>query len=330
MLRVLLYEWCCSGGADAVDREPIAAEGRAMLEALARDAVRDGSLAVTVFDGGVAGLDLPRGVRRLQAPAGRGLERLLAESPNHDRVILVAPETDGLLANHLAGVRAAGGRLAGCSERFAALTADKQATVVALAAAGVPVPAGRLLAAGEPIPTEFHRPAVRKARAGVGCDGLRLIRENLRSDLREEDLATEGESRLEAFVPGASVGVSCLCGPLGVRPLPPMLQLYTGGDQPRLVGLERFDQPAAADRGKALAIRAIEACNRATGDPEAAAGWVGVDMILGDREDGRADRVLELNPRLTTSFVGLSAMFDGSLVRAIIDAAEGCLGGRGV
>jgi len=322
MLRVLLYEWCCSGGADAVNREPIAAEGRAMLEALARDAVRDDALAVTVFDGGLAGIDLPRTVRRLQVPPGRGLECLLEESPRHDRVILVAPETDGLLAAHADGVRAVGGRLAGCSGRFIALAADKQATALALAAAGVPVPAGRLLAAGEPIPAAFHRPAVRKARAGVGCDGLRLIRD----DHREDDPA-DGESRLEAFVPGASVGVSCLCGPLGVRPLPPMRQFYSDGDQPRLVGLERFDQPAASARGTALAIRAIEACSRALADPGAAAGWVGVDMILGDRDDGRADRVLEVNPRLTTSFVGLSARSDGSLVRAIIDAAEGREGG---
>ena len=54
-----------------------------------------------------------------------------------------------------------------------------------------------------------------------------------------------------------------------------------------------------------------------------AAGWLGVDMILGDRSDGGDDRVLEVNPRVTTSFVGLSAVTPASLVRAIVAVAEG-------
>ena len=46
-------------------------------------------------------------------------------------------------------------------------------------------------------------------------------------------------------------------------------------------------------------------------------------MILGDREDGCGDRVLEVNPRLTTSFVGLRHLFRLSLMRAILDVASG-------
>jgi hypothetical protein len=41
-------------------------------------------------------------------------------------------------------------------------------------------------------------------------------------------------------------------------------------------------------------------------------------MILGDREDGHADRVLEVNPRLTTAFVGLAARSATSLVAAML------------
>jgi predicted ATP-grasp superfamily ATP-dependent carboligase len=46
-------------------------------------------------------------------------------------------------------------------------------------------------------------------------------------------------------------------------------------------------------------------------------------MILGPRDDGRADRVLEVNPRLTTSFVGLAAAAPRSLVRTMLDLAAG-------
>jgi predicted ATP-grasp superfamily ATP-dependent carboligase len=44
-------------------------------------------------------------------------------------------------------------------------------------------------------------------------------------------------------------------------------------------------------------------------------------MILGDRDDGLDDRVLEVNPRLTTSFVGLGAAGAVGLVRVIVDVA---------
>ncbi|MEY4189658.1 MAG: hypothetical protein RIR17_394, partial [Planctomycetota bacterium] len=32
--------------------------------------------------------------------------------------------------------------------------------------------------------------------------------------------------------------------------------------------------------------------------------WVGVDLILGHNENGEEDYVLEINPRLTTSYLG--------------------------
>ena len=46
-------------------------------------------------------------------------------------------------------------------------------------------------------------------------------------------------------------------------------------------------------------------------------------MILGRRADGRDDRVLEVNPRLTTSFIGHAAATATSLVRRLLDVAEG-------
>jgi hypothetical protein len=65
------------------------------------------------------------------------------------------------------------------------------------------------------------------------------------------------------------------------------------------------------------AIRGLESPSRR------ARGWVGVDMILGDREDGVDDRVLEVNPRMTTSFVGLSTLGTASLLRAMLAVAAG-------
>lgn len=328
-MRVLLYEWCCSGGlaghAEGDGFECIAREGRMMLEALAADAAKDRSLDITVLVNTTRPVDVPPGTHVCEVPAGSEIERLVAAAAAADWTLIVAPETDGVLASRVAAARAAGGMVLAPNAAFIGIASDKQATVDALAAAGVPVPAGRSLAPGEPLPTSFHLPAIRKARASVGCDGMQIIPDG---EVAPASMAT----RLEAFIPGMPVGVSCLCGPDGVELLPPMRQRFTAGARPRYVGSDPLDDEPLAARALTLARRAVEAVMRraapAAGHAPPALGWVGVDMILGLRDDGRSDRVLEVNPRVTTSFVGLASLFSNSLVRAMIDAAAGRAGTR--
>jgi predicted ATP-grasp superfamily ATP-dependent carboligase len=318
VIRVLFYEWCCSGGLAGLpsgsDLEGLFAEGRLMLEALAADAVRDDSLEITVLVDAGRAIALPAGVRVQTVPHHAEIDALLAAATQADWSLLVAPETDGILADRVARVRKAGGRLLAPSAGFVAIAADKQATIDALAAAGVPVPAGRSLAPGNAVPAGFQLPAVRKARAGAGCDGLRIIRGH------GSFSAVTAATRLETFVPGTPVGVSCICGGGDLEILPPLRQRFTAGDLPRSLGSEPFADDSFAARAAHLARRSVIALERAAaGEP--ALGWVGVDMILGDRHDGRDDRVLEVNPRLTTSFVVQSRGAPASLVRSMIDRA---------
>jgi tyramine---L-glutamate ligase len=328
-MRLLIYEWCCSGGLAGPDRgavlpagdevATIAREGRAMMLALVADAARDGGFEVDVLvDASVPlELDFGRGVRRIGVPRGAEVDALVAAAREAEGVILVAPETAGVLASRVEAVRAVGGTVLGPSTAFIQLAADKQATIDALAAAGVPVPAGRSLAAAEAWPAGFRVPAVRKARASTGCDGLVLVRPGDR--LPSPALVA---TRLEAECAGQSVGVSSLIGPRGVVPIATLLQRFSAGSVPGYVGGAPVPDPAARRRAERLALRAVEALLRR--DPHGArAGWVGVDMILGNRDDGLDDRVLEVNPRVTTSFAGLAAVAPASLVRTLVDVARG-------
>ena len=338
-MKVVIYEWCSSGGLHgpdaaciapaavtdgaAGDRSAVVAEGMAMLAALVRDAAKDATLDVTVLVDAMAWPALAgepaawAGAARVEpVPAGQELNAVARAAARADWTVVIAPETAGLLARRVESVRRAGGRPAACSTRFIEIAGDKQATAAALAAAGVPVPAGRSLAPGQPLPEGFHLPAVRKARDGVGCDGLWIARtpdEALRSAPAAE--------RIEAFVPGIPVGVSCLCGPAGIQPLPPVRQRFSPGDRPRYLGGELVVSARWRERAETLAVRAIAALARS--DDACAAGWVGVDMMLGAGDDGGDDRVLEVNPRLTTSFVGLAAVEEQSLVRLLCEAAAG-------
>lgn len=333
LMRLLIYEWCCSGGLAGPDRElvilpgddvtSLAREGRAMFLALVADAVRDDGFDVAALVDESLPLDLPAGAKRVVVSRGREVESLVAAAGLSDAVIVVAPETAGVLAARVESVRAAGGTVLGPSSEVIRLAADKQATIDALAAAGVPVPAGRSLAAGEEWPIGFHRPAVRKARASTGCDGLVVVRPGDRLPCPAL-VAT----RLEAECAGQPVGVSCLIGPKGVMPVATLVQRFSSGPNPGYVGGTPLQDVGEQRRAGRLAVRAVEALQRR--DPAAThAGWVGVDMILGSRSDGLDDRVLEVNPRVTTSFVGLAAAAPVSLVRAIVDAASGREIGRG-
>jgi predicted ATP-grasp superfamily ATP-dependent carboligase len=319
-MKILLYEWCCSGGLATLPPGDglgsLACEGRMMLEALAADAARDPALDVAVLIDEALPIDLPQGIRPLAVRPGEEVAALVAAATDADWTLIVAPETDGLLSARVAAVRAAGGRVLGPDTRFLEIASDKQATIDALAAAGVPVPAGRPLAANEPLPVGFHLPAVRKARAGAGGDGLQIIR----SQASQAAAPIDQASRLEAFVPGMTVGVSCLCGDGSIDVLPPLQQFFTAGDEPRSLTSGPLDDVHAGVRAASLARRAVAAIERAVGRISAR-GWVGVDMVLGPGQDGRDDRVLEINPRVTTSFVMHARAGSISLVRSMLERA---------
>ena len=80
-IRILLYEWCCSGGlagrGPGDDFEGIAREGRMMLEALAADAVRDAEIDVTVLVDDALSLSLPADVHIRPVPRGGEVDALV-------------------------------------------------------------------------------------------------------------------------------------------------------------------------------------------------------------------------------------------------------------
>jgi predicted ATP-grasp superfamily ATP-dependent carboligase len=48
-----------------------------------------------------------------------------------------------------------------------------------------------------------------------------------------------------------------------------------------------------------------------------------VDVVLGDDADGSRDFAIEINPRLTTSYVGLRAAAQTNLASAMLKVAQG-------
>jgi predicted ATP-grasp superfamily ATP-dependent carboligase len=314
-MHIFLYEWSTGGG---LVGEPgalpasLVREGTAMIGALAADLVRIADCDVTVLrDPRILHLALP-GCKFVDVQSrfshDEEFERLAAEA---DAMILVAPEFDDILLTIATLAVQSGGRLLSPSPEFVRTAADKQRTCEALAAAGVPVPQGRVLDTDEPLPDDFDYPAVLKPIDGAGSQDTYVV-----SGAFDAPPAYAWPRRLERFVPGLPASVAVLCGPAGRVPLVPCKQRlsvdgrlrYLGGELPLATGL--------AERAAALAERALCAL-------PASVGYVGVDLVLGRDADGSEDCVIEVNPRLTTSYVGLRIAAQTNLAEAMWHVARG-------
>ncbi len=72
-----------------------------------------------------------------------------------------------------------------------------------------------------------------------------------------------------------------------------------------------------------LAKRAVGLAGQAVAAVEGLAGFVGVDLVLGMPADGSEDWVIEINPRPTTSYIGLRQLASDNLVDAALRIARG-------
>ena len=74
---------------------------------------------------------------------------------------------------------------------------------------------------------------------------------------------------------------------------------------------------------QSLAERAIRIARQAMDTVAGWRGYVGVDLVLGAAADGSQDYVIEINPRLTTSYVGLRVLAESNLAEALLKAGQG-------
>ncbi len=297
-MRAFVYEYFCAGRPGSA---AIRAEGRAMLSAVLEDLGRVPGVEVVT---------LPAVAPDAEERAFRALARAAHWS------LVIAPECDGLLAERCRWVEEEGGRLLGPSSAAVRLTGDKLELSRHLLARGVPTPPTSPWP-GEPPPFAF--PVVCKPRHGAGSQATFLVRDERELSLcvgRAREEGWDGEMIVQPYTPGRAASVAFLIGPGRRVALPAAEQIlsedgrfhYEGGRVPLPDDLNR--------RAQRLAERAVTAV-------ESLCGYVGVDLVLGEAADGGGDRVIEINPRLTTSYVGLRALARFNLAEALLAAATG-------
>jgi predicted ATP-grasp superfamily ATP-dependent carboligase len=288
-----------------------------MLAALLEDLGRiPGVETVTVLDERCPATPPGPPPRRIRPRHEEAAFRDLAQSA--DGALVIAPECDDILQTRCRWLEEVGCRLLGPSSAAVALAGDKHALAHHLRQAGLPTPACQPWTPRLTLPDDAY-PVVWKPRHGAGSQATFLVNSAAGLEVCEPRARSEGwqgEALVQPFVPGLAASVAFLTGWGHPIALPPATQHLSADGRFHYAG-------GAVPLPPHLAIRAMCLGQRAVATLAGLRGYVGVDLILGDAADGSRDWVIEINPRLTTSYIGLRVLACTNLAEAMLQAATG-------
>lgn len=308
-MRILIYEFVAGGGAYAWGmgpEGPLLDEGRAMIEAVARDWAALPDVEVDLAWDGRLEHDPTLDVRFRLVQSEKQERELLESAADYDAAIVLAPELAGALVERTAWVESVGGKLFCPGLHVVAIGSDKRATETTLRQEMngdervQPICSYEWDAFCRQDPATRHDCVV-KPFDGVGCERIfRVGTVGQACEIVDEELRSQ--YLVQPFLVGKAASVAVLGGPNPLI-LPPCAQsiqwrrgqpFYSGGEI-----LSDAEEIAAAQDAMRYVLERFPPF----------VGYLGVDLIL----TPEGPRIVEVNPRLTTSYVGIRAAIDQSL-----------------
>ncbi|MEM0313403.1 MAG: ATP-grasp domain-containing protein, partial [Candidatus Bathyarchaeia archaeon] len=331
-MNLLVYEHVSGGGfAGTSIPEDILCEGFAMLRTLTHDLRAMGHRITLPIDLRLKPLAaLLRAERIIPVKSKRMLLKTLREAAHSlEAAYIIAPE--GILPSLIEAVEEAGVLSLNCTPDAIRAAADKAKAQRVLAKAGLNVPE-TVEAYVDESPSalklkakELGFPVVFKPPCGVSCAGLSLVKGEGQIPAAIKRVKHETGSKrflIQKFIRGVHASVSLIATAQKATPLtlnrqwvrleaPSGVSSYEGGVVP-------LEHP--------LKNEAFRAAEKALSLFNGLRGYVGVDLVL----TWDKAYVMEINPRLTTSYVGLRRVLEYNPAQAIVDAAvHGVAPGKG-
>ncbi|MGA3110622.1 MAG: ATP-grasp domain-containing protein [Candidatus Bathyarchaeia archaeon] len=325
-MKILLYEHVSSGGyADKLLDLSVLSEGFGMLSCLAQDFKAAGHEVTVLLDDRISKMKLPIAAKCI-VPVfqAQEAEKSLADAAKiNDAIYVIAPETGLILQSLVALVEKTAKMSLNCEANAIGKISDKTVLHKTLRNNGLCTPEtisfgvkDDLAQVKSEIKSQLGYPVIVKPVDGVSCGGLSIVQEGRQMENAFEKIKaiSSGKSFMaQEFVCGEPVSVSLICTKDKSSSIslnkqivhlsqPDGTSSYEGGAVP-------FDHPL-----KAKAFKAAEA---ATTCFSGLHGYVGVDLVLAQ---GKAF-IVDFNPRLTTSYVGLSEVAGFNVAEAILEAA---------
>jgi predicted ATP-grasp superfamily ATP-dependent carboligase len=318
-MRILVHEFA-SGGGFAGREVPtsLAREGSAMRTALVSDLAALGCHHIVATADARFPLAAPRGVEVVTLPSG-GPAALDDVIDSVDAVWIVAPETNRCLERLAAKVERKGKKLIGPDAAAIRRASNKSFLPWRLARYGIPHPRTRVVHEQTDWRSTVRHlgyPVVVKPARGAGCQGVCLARNDRElSDAMQIARRADGTGSLvlQQYVSGDAASVTLVANGRHAVALTVNAQWmrasttmfrYGGGTTP-------FRHPLA---GRA-AVAAVRACEALTG----LRGYIGVDVVLTESDAV----VIEVNPRLTTAYLGVRTALEENVAALALAACDG-------
>jgi hypothetical protein len=290
-MRIFVYEYACAQAKGANFPKSVRIEGRAMWQTLVEDF------------GKIRGVEV---ATLTDCPPDRERAEFRQRARDADWTVVIAPELDDLLLERCRWVLQAGGRLLGSPPDVVKLTGDKWATYRFLRTHGVRTPRTWLAERSAGARGALAGPLIAKPRFGAGSQNTYVLSASTPWPVRG--------MLVQQFVPGLAASVAFLSP--GLHALLPAEQCLSRDGRFRYLG-------GRVPLAQPLGERAIKLARDAIRHLPEFRGYVGVDLVLGEPNDGRADFIIEINPRLTTSYVGLRALARQNLAKVMLRLACG-------
>lgn len=303
-MRVFVSEYFTGGASDEMSSGSICREGLAMLKAVTLDLGRlpDCSVVTTLHSNLSESFDCE--VIRVDSVAAEScIFRQLINQV--DAVLVIAPETGGILADRCRQVRSSPAISWNCTPDSIELCGDKLQLARHFEYHEIPTIPTQL-ADLDQCPQQGELPIVLKPKDGAGS--TLTFRINNRLEWQQAIRTIQDQSAIREFVVQPYVEGRSLSAGTSLSLCGQHVQCLSIGEQ-RLSSDGRFGYcggriPAEVPAKVAETIQqtVLRACRTVSG----LAGYVGFDLILAP--DG-AISIVEINPRLTTSYVGYRKLY---------------------
>lgn len=295
-------------------------EGYAMLKAFLEDFKRAGCRVSTLLDWRLKGVSLEADEVKLVKPGLQVEELVEAQASKADISLIIAPEVGGVLAR-LVGIAEKACSTLNCSPAFFQKFPGKAEILQALKSRGIKIPeTGVFDFQSRKLKAWGRFPAVVKPSLGAGCLGVSRVEtpSQLEQAASKAWQASLSKIVVQEFLEGIHASLSLLACEGRILPLSVNLQLigfhhsgsleYEGGLTP--LPLKRNLPPELLE-----ALASLPGLK----------GLIGVDFILTPKFE---PWIVEVNPRPTTSYLGLRKTLKVNPVQILLEACSGDISPR--
>ena len=324
-MHILIYEHISSGGLSGEALSAgVLSEGFAMLSTTVADFQSAGHCVTVILDSRLITYGVPLKAKNVLVVSSKeeAKKTLLKTANEVDATLVIAPESNQVLSSIVRQLKGTDSRSLNCSAEAIDKASNKANLQTFATKLGLPIPKTLLLNSTnnsqkitEKIESDLQFPVVLKPIDGTSCSGLSIVsnpRQIAVAINKINKVSTNEQFIVQQFVEGVPVSVSLIS--TGHQALPISLNkqvlileapeadsIYSGGEVP-------FESK--------LKEKAFYVAKKIVESIPGLKGYIGVDLVL----TPDAAFIVDVNSRLTTSYVGLCKVAGFNIAQAILNA----------